>query len=144
MVEWFILVVGYIGLCFQVVLVDGGYKVKGCMDVECQCVIDEVCVMVDVGVFVIVIEGVVEDLVDEIIQVVDVFMIGIGVLLVCDGQILVIQDMFGVFEWIFKFVKRYDNMVEWIDVVVVWYVEEVCLWVFLFSVEVYIFKCKDG
>ncbi|MEC9250432.1 MAG: 3-methyl-2-oxobutanoate hydroxymethyltransferase [Pseudomonadota bacterium] len=144
MAERSIPVVGHIGLRPQAALADGGYKAKGRTQVERQRVIDEARATADAGAFAIVIEGVAEDLADEITRAVDVPTIGIGASSACDGQILVTQDMLGVFEWTPKFVKRYDNMAERTDAAVARYAEEVRSRAFPSSAEVYTLKRKDG
>lgn len=144
MAERSIPVVGHIGLRPQAALADGGFKAKGRTDAERQRVIDEARATADAGAFAIVIEGVAEDLADEITRAVDVPTIGIGASSACDGQILVTQDMLGVFEWTPKFVKRYDNMAERTDAAVGRYAEEVRSRAFPSSAEVYTLKRKDS
>ncbi|MBO6798376.1 3-methyl-2-oxobutanoate hydroxymethyltransferase [Maricaulis sp.] len=144
MAERSIPVVGHIGLRPQAALADGGFKAKGRTDAERQRVIDEARATADAGAFAIVIEGVAENLADEITQAVDVPTIGIGASSACDGQILVTQDMLGVFEWTPKFVKRYDNMAERTDAAVARYAEEVRSRDFPSSAEVYTLERKDG
>jgi 3-methyl-2-oxobutanoate hydroxymethyltransferase len=62
------------------------------------------------GAFAIVVEGVAPDLADEITQKVAAPTIGIGASPNCDGQILVTDDMIGLFDWTPKFVRRYGNL----------------------------------
>jgi 3-methyl-2-oxobutanoate hydroxymethyltransferase len=57
-----------------------------------------------------VVEGVAESLAVEITQTIDVPTIGIGASAGCDGQILVTDDMLGLFEWTPKFVRRYADL----------------------------------
>ena len=56
------------------------------------------------------IEGVAEDLADEITRAVSCPTIGIGASAACDGQILVTHDMLGIFDWTPKFVRRYGDL----------------------------------
>nr|MBW0151244.1 3-methyl-2-oxobutanoate hydroxymethyltransferase [Phenylobacterium sp.] len=58
----------------------------------------------------LVVEGVAEGLAREITQAVDVPTIGIGASAGCDGQILVTDDMLGLFDWTPKFVRRYADL----------------------------------
>ncbi|WP_339745727.1 3-methyl-2-oxobutanoate hydroxymethyltransferase [uncultured Maricaulis sp.] len=105
-------VIGHVGLRPQAALAEGGFKAKGKTGAERARVIEEAVIAEKSGAFAIVIEGVDEDLAREITQTVKVPTIGIGASGHCDGQILVTQDMLGVFDWTPKFVKRYDNMAE--------------------------------
>jgi 3-methyl-2-oxobutanoate hydroxymethyltransferase len=59
-----------------------------------------------------VIEGVMEDIAIAVTDSVDVPVIGIGASARCDGQVLVTEDMLGMFERVPRFVKRYDNIAE--------------------------------
>ena len=137
-------VMGHIGLRPQAALADGGYKAKGRTQAERQRVIDEAVATADAGAFAIVVEGVAEDLALEITQKVSVPTIGIGASSACDGQILVTQDMLGVFEWTPKFVKRYDNQAERTAAAVARYAEEVRERTFPATAQVYTMQCKDG
>ena len=64
----------------------------------------------DAGAFAVVVEGVAEDLAGEITQAISAPTIGIGASAACDGQVLVTQDMLGMFDWAPKFVNRYDQL----------------------------------
>jgi 3-methyl-2-oxobutanoate hydroxymethyltransferase len=137
-------VIGHIGLRPQAALADGGFKAKGRNDIERQRVIQEARATADAGAFAIVIEGVAEDLAREITAQVNVPTIGIGASAACDGQILVTQDMLGVFEWTPKFVKRYDNMAERTAEAVARYAQEVKARSFPSGSEVYTLRRVDG
>tara|TARA_R110000868_G_scaffold26347_2_gene101511 strand:+ start:3410 stop:4237 length:828 start_codon:yes stop_codon:yes gene_type:complete len=137
-------VIGHVGLRPQAALAEGGFKAKGKTGAERARVIDEAVIAERAGAFAIVIEGVDEDLAREITQTVKVPTIGIGASGHCDGQILVTQDMLGVFEWTPKFVKRYDNMAERTDAAVARYASEVRARSFPSSDEVYTLKRIDG
>jgi 3-methyl-2-oxobutanoate hydroxymethyltransferase len=137
-------VIGHVGLRPQAALAEGGFKAKGKTGAERTRVIDEAVIAERAGAFAIVIEGVDEDLAREITQTVKVPTIGIGASGHCDGQILVTQDMLGVFEWTPKFVKRYDNMAERTDAAVARYASEVRARSFPSSDEVYTLKRIDG
>ena len=58
----------------------------------------------------VVVEGVMEDIATHIAQSVQIPVIGIGASVECDGQVLVIDDMLGMFERTPRFVKRYDDL----------------------------------
>jgi 3-methyl-2-oxobutanoate hydroxymethyltransferase len=144
MTERSIPVIGHIGLRPQAALADGGYKVKGRTIASRQRVIDEAVATDEAGAFAIVIEGVAEDLAREITEAVSAPTIGIGASAACDGQILVTQDMLGVFEWTPKFVKRYENMAERTEAAVRQYATDVRNRAFPTSAQVYAVKRADG
>src|SRR6185312_3092642 len=86
------------------------FKAKGRTDTERQAVLAEARAADQAGAFAIVIEGVAASLADEITDAVNAPTIGIGASPRCDGQILVTDDMLGLFEWTPKFVRRYGDM----------------------------------
>lgn len=110
LVERAIPVVGHIGLRPQAALAEGGFKAKGRDDASRQRVIEEAIATDEAGAFAIVIEGVAEDLAAEITEKVKAPTIGIGASAKCDGQILVTEDMLGLFDWTPRFVKRYADL----------------------------------
>ena len=79
----------------------------------------------EAGAFSVVIEGVVEPIAIEITRSVSVPTIGIGASAECDGQVLVTEDMLGLFERVPRFVKRYGNMASFIGDHAAAYAEEV-------------------
>lgn len=103
-------VMGHVGLRPQAVLVDGGFKAKGKLDHERRRILDEARATAEAGAFAIVVEGVAEGLAREITEAVSVPTIGIGASVGCDGQILVTDDMLGLFDWTPKFVRRYGDL----------------------------------
>jgi 3-methyl-2-oxobutanoate hydroxymethyltransferase len=103
-------VMGHVGLRPQAVLVDGAFKAKGRTEAERLRVIAEAEATADAGAFAIVVEGVAERLAREITTAVPVPTIGIGASPDCDGQILVSDDMLGLFDWTPKFVRRYADL----------------------------------
>lgn len=103
-------VVGHVGLRPQATHVEGGFKAKGRSLPERERVIAEALAADAAGAFAIVIEGVASDLADEITKLVKAPTIGIGASPQCDGQILVTDDMLGLFDWTPKFVRRYGNL----------------------------------
>ena len=92
------------------VLVDGGFKAKGKAVEERARLLDEAKATAEAGAFAIVVEGVAEGLAREITEAIDVPTIGIGASAGCDGQILVTDDMLGLFDWTPKFVRRYGDL----------------------------------
>jgi 3-methyl-2-oxobutanoate hydroxymethyltransferase len=103
-------VMGHVGLRPQAVLVDGGFKAKGKLDHERRRILDEARATAEAGAFAVVVEGVAEGLAREITEAVTVPTIGIGASVGCDGQILVTDDMLGLFDWTPKFVRRYGDL----------------------------------
>lgn len=103
-------VMGHVGLRPQAVLTEGGFKAKGRTDDERLRVMAEAEATADAGAFAVVVEGVAEGLAREITTAIDKPTIGIGASAWCDGQILVSSDMFGLFDWTPKFVRRYADL----------------------------------
>jgi 3-methyl-2-oxobutanoate hydroxymethyltransferase len=103
-------VMGHVGLRPQSVLVDGAFRAKGRTNSERSRVMDEAKATAAAGAFSIVIEGVAESLARDITAEVDAPTIGIGGSAECDGQILVTDDMLGLFDWTPKFVRRYADL----------------------------------
>lgn len=118
-------VVGHVGLRPQAVNADGGFKAKGRSEAERDKVLEEARLAVQAGAFALVIEGVSSELADAITREVSVPTIGIGASASCDGQILVTDDMLGLFEWTPKFVRRYANLRESISTAVEAYAADV-------------------
>jgi len=103
-------VMGHVGLRPQAILVEGAFKAKGRNARESACVIAEAEAAADAGAFAIVVEGVTETLARQITAMVKIPTIGIGASAGCDGQILVTEDMLGLFDWTPKFVRRYADL----------------------------------
>lgn len=103
-------VMGHVGLRPQAVLVDGGFKAKGKDEAGRALILDEARRTADAGAFAVVVEGVAESLAREITAAIGPPTIGIGASAGCDGQILVTDDMLGLFDWTPRFVRRYANL----------------------------------
>ena len=103
-------VMGHVGLTPQSVLVDGAFKAKGKGADERQQILEDARATAEAGAFAVVVEGVAEGLAREITEAVTVPTIGIGASAECDGQVLVIDDMLGLFDWTPKFVRRYADL----------------------------------
>jgi 3-methyl-2-oxobutanoate hydroxymethyltransferase len=103
-------VMAHVGLRPQATNVDGGFKAKGRSDAERKRVLAEAKAADAAGCFAMVIEGVAEDLAREITAAVSCPTVGIGASSACDGQILVTDDMVGMFDWTPKFVRRYADL----------------------------------
>jgi len=103
-------VMAHVGLRPQATNVDGGFKAKGRTDAERKRVIAEARAADGAGCFAMVIEGVAEDLARDITAAVSCPTVGIGASSACDGQILVTDDLLGMFDWTPKFVRRYADL----------------------------------
>jgi 3-methyl-2-oxobutanoate hydroxymethyltransferase len=118
-------VIGHVGLTPQAVNTLGGYGVRGRDEVEAERILDDARAVAEAGAFTIVVEGVLEALATRIAREVAVPVIGIGASAECDGQVLVIDDMLGMFDRTPRFVKRYDDLASRIGEAARSYAEEV-------------------
>ena len=118
-------VMGHVGLTPQAVNILGGYGVRGKSDEEARSIVEDAVAVAQAGAFSIVIEGVLESIAIEITGKVACPTIGIGASAQCDGQVLVTDDMLGMFERVPKFVKRYQDMAGVIDGAVKEYAQQV-------------------
>ena len=111
LVEMGIPVMGHIGLLPQSVHRFGGYRVIGRGDEEAGYLLESATMLQDAGCFSLVLEKIPSDLAKRISQELKIPTIGIGAGPFCDGQVLVVQDMLGLFEE-FKprFVRRYAEL----------------------------------
>ena len=119
-------VMGHLGLTPQSIKAFGGFKVQGKDKERAKELIEDAKRLEDAGVFGMVLEGMPRELASLISEAIKVPTIGIGAGNGCDGQVLVYQDMFGMFpDFKPKFVKVYENAGEIIREGVKKYVEEV-------------------
>jgi 3-methyl-2-oxobutanoate hydroxymethyltransferase len=118
-------VMGHVGLTPQAVNILGGYGVRGKSEEEARSIVEDAVAVAQAGAFSIVIEGVLESIAIEITNKVDCPTIGIGASAQCDGQVLVTDDMLGMFERVPKFVKRYQDMAGVVNGAVKDYADEV-------------------
>ena len=84
-----------------------------------------VAAVADAGAFCIVVEGVLEGIATQVAKSVAPPIIGIGASAECDGQVLVTEDMLGLFERTPRFVKRYDDLATRVGEAAATYAEEV-------------------
>ncbi len=111
LVEIGIPVMGHIGLQPQTTMLMEGYKVQGRTKEAAMRLIQDAKALEEAGVFCIVFEMVSHQVAKLITESVKVPTIGIGSGVDCDGQVLVIQDLLGMYEKINpKFVKKYLNL----------------------------------
>ena len=108
-------VMAHVGLTPQAVNALGGYGARGRSAAEEEKILRDARAVDDAGCFAMVIEGVVEPLAVAITRAVACPTIGIGASAECDGQVLVIDDMLGMFDRTARFVKRYDELAARID-----------------------------
>jgi 3-methyl-2-oxobutanoate hydroxymethyltransferase len=118
-------VMGHIGLQPQSVLIDGGYKVKGRNKFDWGKYIDDAIAIEEAGAFSVVLEGMAEPLAAEITARISIPTIGIGASPMCDGQVLVTEDMLGLTNIAPKFVKKYANLDSIINKAAEQYADEV-------------------
>lgn len=106
-------VMGHIGLTPQSVNAFGGFKVQGRDELAAKKLIEDALAVEDAGAFAVVLEGVPSKLASLITKKLTIPTIGIGAGASCDGQVLVYQDMLGMFsDFTPKFVKKYENIGE--------------------------------
>ncbi|MEO1177519.1 MAG: 3-methyl-2-oxobutanoate hydroxymethyltransferase [Pseudomonadota bacterium] len=118
-------VMAHIGLTPQSINTLGGYKVQGRGEAADALLADAKAVS-EAGAFAVVLEKVPENLANEITLAIDIPTIGIGASSQCDGQILVVDDMLGLFTAFKpKFVKRYASLGEQGEAAIAAYAEEV-------------------
>ncbi|MDR2857720.1 MAG: 3-methyl-2-oxobutanoate hydroxymethyltransferase [Novosphingobium sp.] len=108
-------VIGHVGLTPQAVNVLGGYNSRGRSEAEAKKIVADAVALDQAGAFAVVIEGVVEPIAIAATRAVSCLTIGIGGSAQCDGQVLVTEDMLGMFERVPRFVKRYAEMAVTID-----------------------------
>jgi 3-methyl-2-oxobutanoate hydroxymethyltransferase len=103
----------------------GGYKTQGKGDDE-KCILKDAKAVEDAGAFALVCEKMPDALARKITRKLTIPTIGIGASMYCDGQILVIDDMLGMFtDFKPKFVKRFANLGEKVNEMAAEYASEV-------------------
>ena len=118
-------VMAHVGLTPQAVNTLGGYKVVGRAD-EADKVMADARAIEAAGAFSVVVEKVPEGLAGRITKALSIPTIGIGAGINCDGQVLVIDDMLGLFtDFRPKFVKRYAELGKAADDAIAAYAAEV-------------------
>ena len=135
-------VMGHIGLTPQSINVFGGFKVQGNSEEAARALLADAKAVEEAGAFAVVIEAVPAALAQMITDTVSIPTIGIGAGAGCDGQILVYQDMLGMFsDFTPKFVKRYANVGEVMREAFANYAAEVASGAF--PTEEHTYKIKD-
>ena len=106
-------VMAHIGLTPQAIHRMGGYKVQGKTEEAAQRLMDDAKILEDAGAFSMILEAIPAELAGRITEELSIPTIGIGAGPLCDGQILVLHDVLGLFErFVPRFVKRYANLKE--------------------------------
>ncbi len=119
-------VMGHVGLTPQSVHAFGGYKIQGKEMESRKRILKDAKAVEEAGAFSVVLEGMPADLAAEITAELSIPTIGIGAGPDCDGQVLVIHDMLGLFDdFTPKFVKRYEELGKAMDGAVKNFIREV-------------------
>jgi 3-methyl-2-oxobutanoate hydroxymethyltransferase len=106
-------VMAHIGLTPQAIHRMGGYKVQGKTEDSAKKLMEEARIVEDAGAFSLILEAIPMNLAKRITKGLSIPTIGIGAGPHCDGQVLVLHDVIGLFErFVPKFVKRYANLKE--------------------------------
>lgn len=135
-------VMAHIGLTPQSVNTFGGFKVQGKDEEAAKKLIEAALAVEKAGAFAVVLECVPAKLAEIITKKLSIPTIGIGAGCNCDGQILVYQDMLGMYsDFTPKFVKKYENLSEKMNIAFKRYIEEVKDGVF--PSEEHSFKIND-
>lgn len=135
-------VMGHIGLTPQSVNIIGGFKIQGRQEEQAKQLIEDAIALQEAGVFAIVLEGIPAKLAKIISGKINIPTIGIGAGADCDGQILVVNDMLGMFnDFTPKFVKQYANVNEIINEAIHNYINEVKN--IQFPADEHIYKISD-
>lgn len=117
---------GHIGLTPQSVAQMGGFKVQGKTAEAAKVLVDDARALADAGCFSIVLEAIPAPIAARITESVPIPTIGIGAGPDCDGQVLVVHDVLGLFErFVPKFVKRYAQLTQPIQEALAQFREEV-------------------
>jgi 3-methyl-2-oxobutanoate hydroxymethyltransferase len=104
-------VVGHLGMTPQSVHALGGYKVQGKVEDQAAKLLDDARALEAAGAFAIVLEAIPADLARKVTQALSISTIGIGAGPHCDGQVLVLYDLLGLFDtFVPKFVKTYAHL----------------------------------
>ena len=106
-------VMGHIGLTPQTISMLGGFKVQGKDAQAAQKIIDDALALEEAGAFSVLLEAVPAPIAKKVTERLTVPTIGIGAGVHCDGQVLVVHDILGLFDrFTPKFAKRYVNLSE--------------------------------
>jgi 3-methyl-2-oxobutanoate hydroxymethyltransferase len=103
-------VMAHVGLTPQAVNALGGYGARGRSQEDHAKIVSDGKAVQEAGAFAVVAEGVIEPIAVALTQSLEIPVIGIGASAQCDGQVLVTDDMLGMFDRVPRFVKRYEDL----------------------------------
>lgn len=112
LVERGIPVMAHVGLMPQHVHQLGGFKAQGKEAAQQKLIMEDAVAVEKAGAFAVVLEGIMEPLARSITKKLSIPTIGIGASPECDGQVLVVDDMLGMFEFAPRFVKSFATLRE--------------------------------
>ena len=118
-------VMAHVGLTPQAVNALGGYGARGRSQEEYAKIVADGQAVERAGAFAVVIEGVIEPIAVALTKALEIPTIGIGASAQCDGQVLVTEDMLGMFERVPRFVKTYESLADTIGAAAAKYAGEV-------------------
>src|SRR5580658_387043 len=118
-------VMAHVGLTPQSVNALGGFRAQGRDRADWAPIEADARAVAEAGAFSVVLEAIAEPLAAKITRDLPIPTIGIGASPVCDGQVLVLEDMLGLSPWVPKFVRRYATLGPSIDAAVAAYAAEV-------------------
>jgi len=130
-------VMGHIGLTPQSVNALGGFRVQAKDDEAARLLVEGAGLLVDAGIFAVVVEAVPEKVGAAVTDALDVPTIGIGAGSHCDGQVLVMHDLLGITPSTAKFVRRYAELADEATAAVAAYAADVRSGAFPADAEVY-------
>ncbi|MCC2113075.1 MAG: 3-methyl-2-oxobutanoate hydroxymethyltransferase [Hyphomicrobiales bacterium] len=125
LVERGIPVMAHVGLTPQAINTMGGFRVQGREEAQWAELEEDARAVADAGAFAVVLEGMAEPIARKITGELPIPTIGIGASPACDGQILVLEDMLGLSDWVPKFVKKFGALGPMIEEAVKGYADEV-------------------
>jgi len=105
-------VMAHVGLMPQHVHTLGGFKAQGKEKAQQKRILEDALAIEAAGAFAVVLEGIMEPLAKAITQKLSIITIGIGASPACDGQVLVVDDILGMFEFTPRFVKQFAHLRE--------------------------------
>ena len=102
---------GHLGLTPQSIAMLGGFKMQGKGEEAAKKLVDDAIALAQAGCFSLVLEAIPATVAERITQAVPIPTIGIGAGAACDGQVLVLHDLVGLFDrFVPRFVKQYDQL----------------------------------
>lgn len=118
-------VMGHLGMTPQSVNAIGGFRVQGREAKVADRLLEDALALQEAGAFAVVLELIPAEVAARITEALQIPTIGIGAGNVCDGQVLVVQDMLGMNDFRPRYVKRYAELGAEIEKAVAKYIEEV-------------------